>query len=104
MRLHDHAPIDGAGIAGRVSAPDRSSPFWSRRAGAALGWLHERARSLTGAPRTSPTGVERESAPRAPSPGSPRAEGINALPWNEQLQIARAVSDEVKAKQPRRAS
>ncbi len=40
---------------------------------------------------------------RDPRPLS-RAEEINRLPWDEQLQVAQAASDEAKAKHGRRAS
>jgi hypothetical protein len=38
------------------------------------------------------------------SRGLTRAEEINRLPWDEQLQVAQAASDEAKAKHARRTA
>ena len=80
---------------------------WSRWASSRVQWCRDRGWAVRGAARGTRDAAamaDKERDQRAPSRRLTRAEEINRLPSDEQLQVARAASDEAKANHGRRAS
>ena len=76
----------------------------SRRLSGAFRWCRDRAQALRRGPAVLAQGLDEMLARPMTSRGLTRAEEINRLPWDEQLQVAQAASDEAKAKHGRRSA
>ena len=102
MNLEDGTVAKGGGTALPSRLAGTVVARCARRLVCAFRWCRDRAQ----APRQGPAVFARGSTrcPRAPmtSRRLTRAEEINRLPWDEQLQVAQAASDEAKAKHARR--
>jgi hypothetical protein len=102
------APIMSNDVDSRLSGPAATAfTRWSRGFSSRVQWCRQRAGLLLAAARGARDGEGRADDARdrhASSRRLTRAEEINRLPWDEQLQVAQAASDEAKAKHGRRAS
>jgi hypothetical protein len=98
------APMMSNDADSRLSGPAATAfTRWSRWLSSRVQWCGRRAWLLRGA-RDERGRADEERDQRAPSRRLTRAEEINRLPWDEQLQAAQAASDEAKAKHERMAS
>ena len=76
----------------------------ARRFVCAFQWCRGRAQALRRGPAVFAQGLDESPARPMTSRRLTRAEEINRLPWDEQLQVAQVASDKAKAKHARRTA
>jgi len=102
MNLEDGTVAKGGGTALPSRLAGTVVARCARRLVCAFRWCRDRAQALRRGPAVLAQGLDEMLARPMTSRGLTRAEEINRLPWDEQLQVAQAASDEAKAKHGRR--